>query len=286
MAKPIRITITGKGAVGSDAPTVSDLLSQIQDFVSILEGVEDAVADNEAREIEWRVTDATKNSPLTLEITPFALDQAKNIDTRLHRVVQVTSDGFCALQQGTERPMFFSDRLINGAERILNRATNGLAETLVDMSIYDGVESIRLTEPVARQAVKNLHELRNPKAQPYRELGSIEGYINKVELDGFDRPIVWLRQRIDKQLVKCIGKGRALDRIGHMQVSEVLKSMRVQVFGLIKYKDYDKVDHINVDDVYIFQDDSELPSYKEIVDPDFTGGVEASEYLRELRRDA
>ena len=46
MAKPIRLTIKGSDASGTDAPTVDDLLGQVRDFVEMLRGVEDAVTDD------------------------------------------------------------------------------------------------------------------------------------------------------------------------------------------------------------------------------------------------
>ena len=126
--------------------------------------------------------------------------------------------------------------------------------------------------------------MRNPSAIPYRELGSIDGFITKVELDGYNRPIVWLKQRIDRQLVKCITKGKALDAIGHYEVAEVLKAMRVQMFGLIHYKDLEKIDHIDVDNIRVYEDDKHLPNYEDIVDPSMTNGIEAREYLKRLRK--
>lgn len=283
MAKPIKITIRGTDARGTDAPTVEDLLSQIQDFVTLLHGVEGALAED--GQIEWRVTDASRNSPLTLEMTPYSRDHAVNIDRRAGDVVRATSAGFAALSKGVERPMYFSDAIMTRAENIFERVTNGLAETVVDTSQYEGAEPIRLTEEYARPAVRLFAERKKTKALKYRELGSVEGFISKVELDGYKRPIVWLRHRIDGQSVKCIAKGNALDRIGHYEVAEVLKDLRVQVFGIIHYKDLEKIESVEVDAVHVFPPDCDLPDFDDIVDPDFTGGTEAAEYLRNLRQD-
>jgi hypothetical protein len=70
MSDPIRFTIRAQNAE-TDAPTVDDLLAQIGDWNSILRGVEEAIAEDGASEIEWRVTGASKNSPLSLELTAF-----------------------------------------------------------------------------------------------------------------------------------------------------------------------------------------------------------------------
>ena len=285
MTEPIKIIIRGTNTEGTDAPTVEDLLNQIQDFVSVLRGVEGAIADGAKNEIVWRVTDASKNSPLTFEVTPFSKSHAVNVDTRAQAVINATSLGFQSLAQGTDRPMYFSDALIAKTEKIFERVANDLSATTVDLAGYHEAPDIQVDKVAANIALKNVREIRNPATIPYRELGSVEGFISKVELDGHKRPIVWMRHRIDGQMVKCITKGAALDRIGHYEVAEVLKGMRIQVFGVIYYKDIDKIDHVDVDGIHVFDADDQLPSIRDIVDSNFTGGVEASKYLRGLRED-
>lgn len=285
MASPIKITVAGKTSLGVDAPTVEDLLSQIQDFVAVLRGVEEAIADSQSEEIEWRITDVTKHSPIIFELMPFPRLHAMNVDNRAQEVVAATANGINALAHGAERPLYFSEALIGKVEKVYNRVANGLDETIIDFSAYHGVAPINVTKTSAPSALNNLHQFRSPDPIRYQELGSIEGVITKVELDGYHRPIVWLRHRIDGQMVKCVSKGKGLDRIGHYEVAEVLKGLRVQMFGLISYKDLERIASIEVDDVHVFGEDSDLPDIADIVAPGFTDGVEAVEYLRRLRED-
>jgi hypothetical protein len=285
LAHGLKIAITGKDRLGTDAPTVEDLLAQIRDFVSILRDVEGSIADGRDEEIEWRITDASKNSPLTIEITPFAKNYAVNIDKRAQEVVANTASGIAKLSQTGDRPIYFSDATIAKVESLLNRATDGLAETKIDTSSYDGVPPILISRETAKAAVANIERFRSPDPVPYRELGSVEGYIARVELDAYRRPVVWLRARIDDQMVKCISRANGLDRIGHYEVGEVLRGLRVQVFGLIKYRDLEKIVSVEVDHVHVFPSDNDLPDFPDIVAPDFTGGIEAVTYLRNLRED-
>ncbi|MFC4671517.1 hypothetical protein ACFO5X_23390 [Seohaeicola nanhaiensis] len=285
MANPIKITIKGSSFLGGDAPTVEDLLSQIQDLVAILRGVEDAVAEGRGEEIEWRITDATQNSPLTFEVTPFPRQHAMNVDSRAQTVIAATAVGIKKLAEGGPRPLYFSDSVISKVERVFERVTNGLMETTVDVSEYDSAPMISATKATARSALVNLHRFRAPEPISYRELGSVEGYIAKVELDGHRRPIIWLRHRLDGQMVKCVSRERGLDRIGHYEVAEVLKGLRVQVFGMIAYKDLEKISSVEVEGVHVFPEEVDLPDIGDIVAPGFTDGVEAVEYLRRLRED-
>ena len=101
MTKPIKITVSGTDHRGGDAPAVEDLLAQIKDFVYVLREVEDAVSDT-GGEIVWRVTDASKNSPLTIEVTPTPKQHAMNIDERVEKVVRATAMGFQKIAQTGE----------------------------------------------------------------------------------------------------------------------------------------------------------------------------------------
>lgn len=285
MTKPIRITVSGTDHRGGGAPTVEDLLAQIQDFVFVLREVEDAVSGEGTDEIVWRVTNASKNSPLTFEVTPTPKRHAMNIDKRAEKVVLATARGFAQLAQTGERPAYFTDQVVDRAARVYARVTKGLATTVVDFSDYNDAPNLNATSESAMDVARKLDAVKRPAPIAHRELGSLEGFISKVELDGFGRPLVWLKSRLDGQLVKCVADDKGLDRIGHFEVSEVLKGLRVRVHGLINYKDLELIASIDVEGVHVFEPDENLPDHNKIVFPNFTKGIEASEYLERLHSD-
>lgn len=285
MARPITITIRGTETEGVDAPTVEDLLSQIQDFVAILHGVEEAVSQSSREEIVWRVTDVSKNSPLRFEVTPYPKVHAMNIDQLAEQVVGATANGFQRIAETGERPMFFTDPVVRKAERVFCRVDDGLADTVVDFTSYGDVPQFSATKASARQFVERLRQIGKPAPVPHKEIGSLEGYVAKVELDGHGRPIVWLRSRLDGQVVKCFSTNDGLNRIGHFEVAEVLRGLRVRVHGILRYRDTENLNSIDVDFIHVFEPDNELPEPEDIIDPNLTGGVEASEFLEALRAD-
>lgn len=283
MAEPITIMVKGSDVGGNDAPTVEDLLSQIQDLVGLLKSVEDAVGDGGKREIVWKVTNVTRNSPLKFEITPYPQNHAMNIDRRARQVAETTARGLQALAVGGARPEYFSDEIVSRAERVYERVSNGLDATVIDFSKYLGAPTIEITKENANTPISAIRAIRAPQPTPHVELGSVEGTISKVELDGFKRPVVWLRARLDGAIIKCVAADGALDRIGRCEIREILRGMRVSVFGTINYKDIEEIASIEVDGIHIFDSDENLPSHQDIVSPDFTHGVEASKYLEALR---
>lgn len=285
MAQPIEITIKGTDTDGEDAPTVEDLLSQIQDFVFILRGVERAVAEDGREELVWRVTNATMSSPITFEVTPFPKMHGMNIDRRAATVVGATAEGLAQISECHDRPLHFTDDVIDKAEKINGRVFDGLSETNIDFSRYKDMNQISVTQRFAKRAIDHIAKFRKPAPIKHRELGSVEGLIARVELDGCGRPLVWIRSRLDNQFVKCISNDGGLDRIGHYEVAQVLRGLRVRVFGTINYKNIEQIESIEVETVQVFATDHELPDSDSIVSPNFTSGIESSAYLKALRED-
>jgi hypothetical protein len=111
MSDPIRFTIRAKNAE-TDAPTVEDLLAQIGDWNSILRGVEQALAEDGASEIEWRVTGASKNSPLAFELTAFPRWHGMNIERRTKQVKEGIFAGLSTLRSRPERPSYFTEPVL------------------------------------------------------------------------------------------------------------------------------------------------------------------------------
>ena len=141
-----------------------------------------------------------------------------------------------------------------------------------------------ITPQVAERTIQNISKIR-PVPAKHRELGAIEGFIIRVALDKSDKPLVWIRSRLDQKIIKCVAVEGGLQQIGDYRVAEVLKGMRVRVNGLIRYKNPEQVESIEVENIQVFKPDSELPDSHSIVSPNFTSGVEASAYLEALRED-
>lgn len=233
----------------------------------------------------WRITNARMNSPLLVEITPFPKNHAENIDLRANDVVRVVASGLREFSRSGKPPANFDVDATKAAESLIKRVMNGLSKTEIGFGDDYGQEKFEIDRNSAFSFVRASQSAKEVEFRPHRELGSVEGFISKVELDGFNRPIVWLRTRISSETVKCVSNGRGLDRIGHLEVSEVLRGLRVQVYGLINYRNSEKVSSIEVDYVHVYANDSDLPSEEDILAPGFTGGLLAEEYLERQRSD-
>lgn len=283
MASPIKLIIKASQTAGTDAPTVEDLLGQIRDFVDVLKGVEKAL-DSDGNQIVWRVTNVAKNSPLCFELTPFSKDAAAFVGDRAARVERATSQGLLALQRGVERPAYFTDDVLPKARKLYERVTNGLSDTKITFANVGDDPPITIDPEIARAVTAAVAAVTARAARPYRELGSLEGFFARAELDGFGRPVLWFRHRIDNVTVKTVATGRAIRQLEETRLGEVWGGARLRVYGTIHYKDLGVIDHVNADFLEVVEE-SGLPGIGDIVDDNFTDGLTTEEFLREARGD-
>lgn len=103
-----------------------------------------------------------------------------------------------------------------------------------------------------------------------RQLGSIEGFIVGTEKDG-DNFVVTLKERLDGKIYQCVFYG------GYDKAGEMTEGRRVRIRGEYIWN------IMKAQEVHFYKLDSELPSKDDIIDPDFTGGVDSVTYVRRLR---
>lgn len=280
MTKPIRITVKGTDNRGDDAPTVQDLLSQVQDQVDILNEVDRAISGDGAGEIVWRVTDVTKNSPITFEITPYPKTHGMDIQSRASEVVATTANGFRMLAERSERPVHFTDKVLKKVVALNKRVTNGLSGSKADFSAYIKSPNYEVNHNSAVKVVKRVDEILTPPHRPHRELGSVEGYIKTVGRDGFGRPVITLTTRIDGSDIKCVSRDGGLDKIIHLEVGKVIRGMRIRAHGILLYKSPELLERIEVERVETFDVEADLPEFQDLIDQGFSGDLDSVEYIR------
>ncbi len=282
VVKPIRIVIKGHDNRGDDAPTVDDFLAQIRDQLEIFSEVERSISGQTSGAMVWRVTDLTKNSPLAVEVTPSPKEYGTNIDNRAKEVIIATARGLQDLQRGNKKPNHFNGRVLRKIEDMNKRVTNGLDGMDIDFSKYDA-PNFSIKPKLAHSIIKNLETLKLPIVEPYRELGSVEGYVKNVGLGAYERPFVILTTRIDRMDVNCISSGEGLNKIAHLAVKQVIEGLRLRVFGILYYKTLAILEKVDVERVELFTPPDKLPKIEDLIDPDFTNGMDSVEYIRRMR---
>lgn len=280
MSKIVKLLITGHGSE-TDAPTVEDALDQIRDYLEVLRGVEEAVASDGANNIVWRIVNASKNSPLSVEIEAFPKHFAVNIDNIASMTTRETAFGFAKLQSGTERPPYFSDEVLTKAQKIFERVTNGISRSDVDFG--SDLPRLALTPTTARGAIQNVHRVLKPLDRPYKEIGSFEGRFEGIQKDGHGRRIAFVKDRRTGETIKCLVAGSALPELEEHKIKEIWHNRRVQVSGRISYRSRGKISLMDATAFRFLRSADQLPQVDDIIDIDFTKGLGSEEYLERLR---
>jgi hypothetical protein len=280
MGKRITIRITGRGP-DTDAPTVVDLLDQLRDYFDLLGIIEEALAEDSQSAIQWRVVHASTASPLAFTIEAFARQYAVNVDRRANLVVSHAIRGLDHLQHVADRPPHFPERALQKAERIFERVTNGLDQTVIEAG--EAVPPIVLTPSTARVAAKNVHSVLNPEGKAYSEIGSVEGYVQSIGEDGWGHRVMYLKHRLTGDDVKCFVSGAAEEELGQREIRDVWRHRRVSCFGTIHFKAPGRIGNVDATRVRFMRSRSELPDVDDIIDPNFTGGMRSEDYLDKLR---
>jgi len=281
MTRIVRIKVSGRGT-DTDAPSADDLFEQTRDYLEILREVEGAIAEDGQSAIDWRVTNASKNSPVQFELSAMPRQFAVNVDRRADAVARIAADGLKQLESKPERPRFFTDKALNRAENVFKRVTNGLDFSSIDFG--GDIPALEITPDVARTAAKNVELALHPVTdKPYAELGSVEGTIKHAYRDGHDHRVLIIRNRLTGAYVKCYLAEEAAEIVEQYKIGDVYAGKRVMVFGKIQYKGYGKVQTIAATYVRFLRSGSALPSVDDILDENFTGGLPTEEYLARLR---
>lgn len=120
MAGELKLEMNGSEIRGVGAPKVKDVLSQVQDILEILNGVENAVAEDSGVDgdaIEWHITGAVKSSPFVLELTPHPRKDASNIESLTSLTVPAAIEGIRFLMESGNLPPYFSGDMVKITRR-------------------------------------------------------------------------------------------------------------------------------------------------------------------------
>lgn len=279
----IKIVIAGSHIDGVDAPTPEDLLGQVKDFVDVLRGIEKAIAPTGETELDWRITRATTNSPITFEVTPYPSSFATNIDRRATEVERAASSGLIEMGRGNLAPDFFTPAVLPRAQNLHSRVKNGLASTEIHFPDFINQAPITIDRVAADRLLQTEEMLAAQAPVAYRELGAVEGFVSKIERDGNGKPILHIRRRLDGAVIKATGRGAAFQQLNFIPLGEIWNGLRVRLYGLLTYEHEDKIKSFHVDHLEVL-DQRGLPKMDDIVDPNFTDGLSTEDFLEDIRR--
>ncbi|GAC1419708.1 MAG: hypothetical protein NVSMB64_28960 [Candidatus Velthaea sp.] len=273
-----RVTVTVEGPISHpDVLSVEDAMAQVLDYFVLLE----ASAPEETSVI-WRLVSATTQSPLTVVAEATSLDPdlpMASITSIAKAQKHAFTDNLKSVQRG-ERPIAWDGGRASGAvTALLKRTTNGIGSVTVQAE--EGARVIIDTN-IARTALASIEKKSTVfEFRKHVERGSVEGTITQIGFH-YNRPSIRVLQRGTGTEVFCIVSTEVKEHIQQQIGSgDVWDKHRVTVYGSLQYGDEGRLARVVADKVNIVT----IPrtTIDDILDPGFTDGLEATEYLRLFR---
>lgn len=277
---PETVTVTIRSSVGEDAPlTVDDAMRQILDFFQLLE----AAGGEEAALIAWQLVEISINSPL--HATARAVAKVPGIDVApiARREKNALAHSIEDMVLHAEVPDWMDDATRARAKSLFARNTNGIGRT--DIQFYEDTPLTIIDQRTARAAVTAIDQAEKVRTVPRQDLSRIE--MGSVEGDVLvtgpyrGQPAIQIRERLSGSEIWCVFSPELAETAGPQHSwAETWTNRRVFVTGQITFSRDGRIRHVyalGMEDV-----DPKPLTYKDIADPNFTGGLGVSEYISSL----
>lgn len=270
-----KIVVTIEPATPADQLDIADAFQQVLDYLKLVE-----LAASEDADFDWKLASATTNSPFTVvAFTPTGAVATKTQQS-LSVAQRRAEDGLKELAKGAV-PQWMRKRQRNTARRITRRFHEGIGR--MALRTDEASDSAFLFN--RRLAAKALATLE--KVDGFEEI-AVPKHISYGEVEGsllgagsyYGRPALWVRAN-GYEVVRCIVEQHKLDELGdEATLKELWKHRRVRLVGSLSYAEGGMLEQVSVDEMHLFP--SSNIDLRQIIDPDFTGGMEPIEYLGRL----
>lgn len=270
-----------------DRLKVADAMRQVLDVLRVLESAGRSLEADPKRGFDWRLERATANSPFTVVAVADARDPAIDVSQRVRLAKHETAIAFRAVAERRSPPAWLDPDGTAALRSVYERTLNGIAATAIDFDA-DGRPDEKVTGQVdvaPETAGAALAALRD--AAPLSEMRS-PARVAHGELDGRLAAVGRYRGQPALQVVNrlygpvwCVVPSELADRLGDERtLREVWSGRRVAVSGRLHYAAGGRLVRVVVEDI------RERPSrhvrIEDVLDADFTAGLDPIEYLDRL----
>jgi hypothetical protein len=214
--------------------------------------------------VEWEIAGASMQSPLTIRL------RGKESQPVIAAIVA----GVSLLNSGRSCPPYFTPDALSCVRKLVNHSgIHGVFPTVVAVTLRVPVE--RVAAENAAWAMKSLELMK----QTRREYGSLRGELRELSTSSRKRDKLVLVDRLTDEETTCY-----VDETLDAEIRRAWKR-RVEITGRIEVNRTTRKKVIYVERLRILRERSELPQIENLHGIDLTGGVESSEYVRNLRDD-
>jgi hypothetical protein len=272
-----RISVTVRPPPDDDGLLrVDDALQQVLSFLRIAEEQKNlSVQPHE--DFEWRLVSATTNTPFTLVAVAVPLNPTVDVTKPVGTTKALTAALIRGIARGDPVPGWMSAEGRAAVRDLFCRNANGIAQTIID---FEGVDVVSIDQGVATAVAHALEPFSLEIDTPARTAhGEIDGRLVAVGRYR-NKPALNLRTAL-YGTVWCVLDGGLVEKWGDEQkISTVWQGKRLTVFGRLIYLAGGKLARVEAQNVR----ERDVPRIRieDILDPDFTAGLDPVEYLDRL----
>ncbi|HLN30460.1 MAG TPA: OB-fold nucleic acid binding domain-containing protein [Gemmataceae bacterium] len=242
--------------------SIAALAQALENALEMLRSLEEDFAPR-GSDIRWEIVRARMQSPLTLTFLPSVKGKpARGIG---NRIAKACVRGIEEMEKEPTLPKHFKEETLDAVQKLIKTVNDDGGKVTFSSNgkkVSPGVE-----------AVKNIHAVIET-ARRYIDYGTIEGQLQTVSVRGTQHFFTYETFTDNKVMCSVTPE--------QFQQWMSLLGKRVAVTGRIRYRNH-QPQGINVENIRVLRDSSELPQLAEIPPIDITSGLPAEEYVRRMR---
>ncbi len=276
-----RVTIVIEpSAEHGDSLTVEDAMRQVLDFIEVVSA---AASDDVRSKLNWRLAEASTNSPFTATAEAFSSDpEWPNIDLYARDAKARVHAAFEVVGQTGVVPSWLEQKGASQFKGLLKRNLNGIGRTTYKLN---DDAPIVVVERRARSTLDKMELVATERkvATPDfsgDEFGSVEGNVTKA-ITHYGKPAIRIRDRLSGKEIVCVLPPAIASRIGKDHAwDEVWSGERVLVTGRVKRSSDGTISVVTAEDITTIT--SKPIVLEELVDKNISAGMSPAEYISEL----
>ena len=252
----VRLTLMGV----TEYVSLSAFLEAARDVRDILVALGPAVSPSEGAGLEWEITHSFLQS--------FHIEVACLTNPVVGMAVAETFiEGMGVIENRAERPARFDDYVLEKAKHLSNV---GNREDVARIVVGSGAHDVHISQHISAN-VDTLIGVR------YEEIGAVEGRIELVNIHR--RNMCNVYEFTNGRRVECSFDAELLGEV----VAALGK--RVIVYGIVRTNARGEPVSVRAERIVQMRTGNDLPSIADLrgIDPDFTDGVDAVDYVRMMR---
>ena len=240
---------------------VDSFVTAARALTAILRELDGAVSRRGVESLRWGVGTFQAGSAV-LAAVPIPTD-GDVVEPRT--VIAACVGGLHQLEESARIPPYFTDKALQEAKALVGPLQREVRRIAVRGADQEAV--------VTQHLAANVDAILD---RGYTGLGSVEGRLESVSIH--DRSVFGLWEPLDGRRVECRFPMAMLD-----EVREAL-GRRVSVRGMVRFGKGDQPVSVEVEHIRLFPAEEDLPTTEQLrgLDPDFTGGVDSTTYVRGL----